>query len=454
MLGEKVKMPKTPMKEQDSKSRGKNFSEVALGYTEDEAVKEAARCIECGKCVAGCPVGINIPAFIHEIKEGNFEKAAEILKKDNVLPAVCGRVCPQESQCEKLCVLGFRDEPVAIGRLERFAAEYDKYGFEKLNSTGKKVAVVGSGPAGLTCASQLALKGHEVVIFEALHKPGGVLEYGIPPFRLPRNVLEKEIDYVKKLGVDIRLNSVVGLAPTCRELLDEYDAVFISTGAGLPYFMDLPGETLNGVYSANEFLIRINLMHAHEFPRYDTPVYVGMNVAVIGGGNVAMDCARCALRAGAKKVSIVYRRTKNEMPARQEEVHHAEEEGIEFMYLTNPVGYLGDGGRVKGVECVRMKLGEPDSSGRRSPAPVEGSNFKMPADTVVVAIGQGPNPLLLERFEGLELDSRGRIKVDEHQRTSISKVFAAGDIASRAATVISAMAGGKKAANAINDFLK
>ncbi|MFH1054924.1 MAG: NADPH-dependent glutamate synthase [Candidatus Altiarchaeota archaeon] len=446
-------MPKTPMREQNALERAKNFSEVALGYNPEEAVKEAKRCIECGKCIPGCPVGINIPKFIHEIKNSKFEKACEIIKEANSFPAICGRVCPQESQCEKCCVLGIKDQPVAIGRLERFAADYDMQDVKKTPSTGKKVAVIGAGPAGLTCAAQLALKGHDVTIFEALHKPGGVLQYGIPPFRLPRDELNREIEFAKKLGVKIECNCVVGLSPTVEEVLGKFDAVFIGSGAGLPYFMGLPGETLNAVYSANEFLIRINLMHANRFPEYDTPVQVGKTVAVVGGGNVAMDCARCALRSGAEKVMIVYRRTKTEMPARAEEIHHAEEEGVEFMYLMSPVAYHGKK-RVEEIECVRMELGEPDSSGRRKPVVVKDSNFRMPVETVVVAIGQGPNPLLLDRVRGLEFSKDSRVKVDENQKTTAKKIFAGGDISSADATVISAIGQGKVAAQKIDEFLK
>lgn len=448
------KMPKTPVKEQDASERSGNFSEVCLGYTREEAVLEAERCVECGKCVPGCPVGIDIPGFIHAIKEGDFGGACEIIKRDNMLPAVCGRVCPQENQCEKECVLGVNDEPVAIGRLERFAAEHDAGAAVDFEGGGKKVAVIGSGPAGLTCAAILAGRGHEATILEALHKPGGVLEYGIPSFRLPRDVLEKEIEYVKSRGVSIECNTVAGLSPTSSELLMGYDAVFISTGAGLPYFLGVAGENLSGVYSANEYLIRVNMMHAGRDGRYDTPIIKGRRVAVVGGGNVAMDCVRSALRLGADKAMIIYRRGMDELPARKEEVEHAVEEGIDFMILANPVRFIGREGKVDGIECVKMRLGEPDESGRRRPVPIEGSEHVVGVDVVVVAIGQGPNPLLLERFEGLELTERGRIKVDEKQMTSIKGVFAGGDISSNESTVIAAMGQGKRAAESINKYLK
>ena len=447
-------MPKVKAPEQNSRERSRNFSEVVLGYSREQAILEASRCIACGKCVPGCPVGIDIPRFIKLVKEDNPEKAIEVIKEQNNLPAICGRVCPQESQCEKLCVLGIRDQPVAIGRLERYAAEYDKTNPAKHKSGGLRVAVVGSGPAGLTAAADVAKMGYSVTVYESLHEPGGVLRYGIPNFRLPREILDKELDSIKKLGVKIECDTVIGLTKTFEELKNEFKAIFISTGAGLPHFLDVPGETLNGVYSANEFLIRANLMKAYRFPEYDTPIKVGENVAVVGAGNVAMDSARVALRLGAKKVSIVYRRSEEEMPARKEEIEHAREEGIEIMLLTLPVELTGESGWVKAMKCVKMELGEPDASGRRSPRELNGSDFVIPADTVVVAIGQGPNPLLLQRVPGLMLDKKGRIMVDDKGMTSIKGVFAGGDIVTGAATVISAMGAGKKIAKSIDDYLK
>jgi len=447
-------MPKTPMREQDPKKRGKNFSEVALGYTKEEAVKEAARCIACGKCVPGCPVGIKIPEFIKRIKEGKFAEACDVIKKDNCLPAVCGRVCPQETQCEKLCVIGIKDEPVAIGRLERFAAEYARGKKEKVESKGKKVAVVGAGPAGLSCAGELAKMGYSVTVFEALHSPGGVLAYGIPEFRLPKKIVAEEVDYLRAFGVEVKTNILVGKTITLAKLLGDYDAVFIGVGAGLPNFLNVPGENLMGVYSANEFLIRVNLMKAYDFPSHDTPIKIGKHVAVVGAGNVAMDSARSALRLGAEKVIIIYRRSRAEMPARAEEVHHAEEEGIEFKLLTNPVEILGKNGRVLGIKCVRMELGEPDESGRRRPKPVAGSEFVVDVDEVIVAIGQSPNPLLAQATPELKVDKHGCIVVDDKQMTSIPGVFSGGDITTGADTVISAMGAGKKAAKEIEKFLK
>lgn len=454
---------KVPMREQPPEERIKNFNEVPLGYTPEEAIQEAKRCLQCKDppCVKGCPVEIDIPGFIKAIAEGDFKRAIHILKEKNSLPAICGRVCPQEDQCEKLCTLGKLGEPVAIGRLERFAADWEaEQGDVEIPEipppTGKRVAVVGSGPAGLTVASDLAKMGHEVVIFEALHKPGGVLMYGIPEFRLPKRIVEREVDYVKKLGVKIITSFVVGKTKTVDELLQEYDAVFIGTGAGLPWFMGIPGENYNGIYSANEYLTRVNLMKAYLFPEYDTPVIRGERVAVIGGGNVAMDAARTALRLGAKKSMIIYRRSRKEMPARIEEIQRAEEEGVEFHFLTLPVRYHADeNGWVKEMECIRMKLGEPDSSGRRRPIPIEGSNFRIPVDVVVVAIGQSPNPLIPNTTPGLKIGKHGNVITDPLTgKTSRKGVFAGGDIATGAATVILAMGAARVAARAIDEYLR
>ena len=451
---------KTKMKEQDPKKRIKNFHEVALGYSLEDALKEASRCLQCkdSPCVRGCPVNIEIPAFIKLIKEGKFDDAIKKIKEKNNLPAICGRVCPQENQCEKFCVMGKKFEPVGIGRLERFAADWEiKKGIKnpkKTKSTGKKVAVVGSGPAGLTCAGDLVKLGHEVTIFESLHKPGGVLVYGIPEYRLPKKIVEIEIDYIKKLGAEIKTDFVIGKILSVEELLEEYDAVFIGTGAGLPRFLGIPGENLNGVYSANEFLTRVNLMKAYLFPEYDTPVKKGKRVAIIGAGNVAMDSARTALRLGAEKVYIVYRRSEKEMPARNEEIEHAKEEGVEFLLLANPTEIIGDENNwVKQMKCIKMKLGEPDESGRRRPIPIEGSEFPVDVDIVVIAIGQSPNPLVPEATKGLKIAKHGNIITDENGRTSLERVWAGGDIATGAATVIAAMGAGKKAAADIHKFL-
>ena len=454
---------RVPMREQPPEERIKNFNEVPLGYTPEEAIQEANRCLQCkdAPCVKGCPVEIDIPGFIKAIAEGDFKRAVHILKEKNSLPAICGRVCPQEDQCEKLCTLGKIGEPVAIGRLERFAADWEaEQGDIEIPEipppTGKRVAVVGSGPAGLTVASDLAKMGHEVVIFEALHKPGGVLMYGIPEFRLPKRIVEREVEYVKKLGVKIITSFVVGKTKTVDELLQEYDAVFIGTGAGLPWFMGIPGENYNGIYSANEYLTRVNLMKAYLFPEYDTPVIRGDRVAVIGGGNVAMDAARTALRLGAKKSMIIYRRSRKEMPARIEEIQRAEEEGVEFHFLTLPVRYHADeNGWVKEMECIRMRLGEPDSSGRRRPIPIEGSNFRIPVDVVVVAIGQSPNPLIPNTTPGLKIGKHGNVITDPLTgKTSRKGVFAGGDIATGAATVILAMGAARVAARAIDEYLR
>lgn len=459
---ERMKIPRQKMPEQDPKERGGNFDEVPYGYDSELAVTEATRCIQCKKpgCVSGCPVEIDIPGFIKLIAEKDFVAAARKIKEENALPAVCGRVCPQEDQCEVMCVLGKKGDPVAIGRLERFAADYERAQGEvsipKLPAaTGKKVAVVGSGPAGLTVAGELRLKGHDVTIYEALHKPGGVLVYGIPEFRLPKAIVQAEVDYLIKLGVKLETDMVVGKLLTVDELLEDFDAVFIGSGAGLPLFMGIDGENLNGIYSANEYLTRSNLMKAYRFPEYDTPVAVGKRVAVVGGGNVAMDSARTALRLGADKVFVIYRRSRTEMPARDEEIEHAEEEGIEFNLLTNPLRYIGDeNGWVREVECIRMELGEPDDSGRRRPVPVEGSEFRIEVDVVVVAIGNSPNPLIPDTTPNLKTQRWGNIEADEETgRTSREGVFAGGDIVTGAATVILAMGAGKKAARAMHKYL-
>jgi glutamate synthase (NADPH/NADH) small chain len=453
---------KIPMREQSALGRIHNFDEVPYGYTDEEAVAEAKRCLTCKKptCIGGCPVEIDIPGFIERIAEKDFQGAIRVMKKKNVLPAICGRVCPQEDQCEKVCVLSKKMEPVAIGRLERFIADWEaKHGImeipEKLPDSGKKVAVVGAGPAGLTVAGDLLKLGHDVTIFEALHKPGGVLIYGIPEFRLPKAIVMREVDFVTKMGAKLINSFVVGMTKTVDELLQDFDAVFIGTGAGLPWFMAIPGENLNGIYSANEYLTRSNLMKAYLFPKYDTPIVRGKNVAVIGGGNVAMDSARTALRLGAEKSMIIYRRSKKEMPARIEEIHHAEQEGIIFEFLTLPIKYHGEDGWVKEMECLRMELGEPDASGRRRPVPIKGSEFKIPVDTVVVAIGQSPNPLIPNTTPGLQVAKHGNIIADEKTgRTTKKGVFAGGDIVTGAATVILAMGAGRLAANSINKYLK
>ena len=461
-LSKQDRFKAVPIPKQPPEVRIHNFNEVALGYTEEQAIKEAERCLQCPEpqCVKGCPVGIDIPAFIKLLREGKFREAIRKIKEKNNLPAICGRVCPQETQCQMNCVLGKRGDPVSIGRLERFLADWEReHGVEipeKPPSTGKRVAVIGSGPAGLTAAADLARLGHEVVIFEALHEPGGVLMYGIPEFRLPKRIVQAEVDYVKKLGVTIKTNSVIGRLFTIPELLKDegFDAIFIGTGAGLPRFLRVPGENLCGIYSANEFLIRVNLMKGYMFPKWDTPIRVGRKVAVIGGGNVAMDAARCSLRLGAEEVHIVYRRSKAEMPARKEEVENAEEEGIIFDFLANPVAFHGDEyGWLKQMECVRMRLTEPDKSGRRRPVPIEGSNFFMDVDTVVIAIGQTPNPLIQQTTPGLAVSKRGTIIVDENMQTSIEGVYAGGDVVTGAATVISAMGAGKKAAGSIHRYL-
>ena len=447
----------TAMSDRPADVRIRDFGEVDIGLSTDEAFNEAARCLQCKRplCVRGCPVGIDIPAFIREVAEGNFPAAARALKEQNMLPAICGRVCPQETQCEGVCILGNRDAPIRIGAIERFVADWERANGPDLpevaKPTGRRVAVVGSGPAGLTAAAELARAGHAVTIFESLHEAGGVLTYGIPAFRLPKDVVKAEIDQVLALGARLKKNHVVGRSIGVDELLS-YDAVFLATGAGLPAFMGIPGENLNGVYSANEFLTRVNLMHAEAFPEFDTPVLHAARVAVIGGGNVAMDAARVARRLGAK-VFLIYRRGEEEMPARRAEVVHAKEEGIEFYTCANPVRILGDH-LVTGLECLKMALCGIDASGRRSPKPIEGSEFTLDVDMVIQAIGTSPNPLLVSLIPGLERGRKGNVIVDENGRTSIPHVYAAGDIVTGAATVIEAMGSAKKAAAAINAMLK
>jgi len=454
---------KTPMPEQAPAERIKNYDEVPRGYTAEQAMAEAKRCLECGRplCVDGCPVNINIPAFLKLVSEGDFRSAISLIKETNALPAVSGRVCPQEEQCEGKCALSKRYESVAIGRLERFVADWEAAQGpppipELPPPTGKKVAVVGSGPAGVTVAADLIRKGHHVTIFEALHEAGGVLVYGIPEFRLPKAIVRREVEYVCRLGVKLVKDFLVGAAETVDELLEEYDAVFLGTGAGLPWFLNVPGENFNGVYSANEYLTRANLMKAYRFPEYDTPIARGKRVATIGGGNVAMDSARTALRLGAEESVLVYRRSREEMPARKEEIHHAEQEGIRFELLTSPVAFHGDSnGWVKEIECLRNELGEPDASGRRRPVPIKDSNFRIPVDVVVLAIGQSPNPLIPKTTPDLKTGNNGVVIVDnETMKTSKEGVFAGGDVATGGATVILAMGQGKKAAKAIDEYLR
>lgn len=456
-----MSMTKVVMPEQDPNVRNKNFQEVALGYTKEMAMEEAKRCLNCKHkpCMTGCPVNVPIPGFIEKVAEGDFDAAYDIITSENALPAICGRVCPQENQCEGKCVRAIKGEAVAIGRLERFVADYHmanaKQTDTSMEKNGKKVAVVGSGPAGITCAGELIKKGYEVTVFEALHKAGGVLSYGIPEFRLPKDLVAKEIETVEKLGVDIQTNVIVGRSITIDELMEDgYQAVFVGSGAGLPRFLNIPGENLLGVYSANEFLTRVNLMKAYKFPEAPTPIKVGKKVAVVGAGNVAMDAARTAKRLGAEEVYIVYRRSEEELPARKEEVHHAKEEGIIFKLLNNPCAIHGEDGWVTGIEVIKQELGEPDESGRRSPKPVEGSNYIIDVDTVVIAIGQSPNPLIRQTTPGLDTQKWGGIIVDEDtMKTSKDGVYAGGDTVTGAATVILAMGAGKKAAKAIDEYL-
>lgn len=458
-MAKNMSLTKVPMPEQAPDVRNKNFKEVALGYTKEMAMEEATRCLNCKNkpCVNGCPVNVPIPEFIEKVAEGDFEAAYEVITSENALPAICGRVCPQENQCEGKCVRGIKGEPVGIGRMERFVADWHMAHAEEkainIEKNGKKVAVVGSGPAGITCAGELIKKGYDVTVFEALHKPGGVLSYGIPEFRLPKDLVAREIESVQKLGVDIETNVIVGRSITIDELMaDGYEAVFVGSGAGLPRFLNIPGENLLGVYSANEFLTRVNLMKGYEFPKMPTPVKVGKRVAVVGAGNVAMDAARTAKRLGAEEVYIVYRRSEEEAPARLEELHHAKEEGIIFRFLNNPAKVIGnENGWVSGLEVVKQELGEPDASGRRSPVPVEGSNYVIDVDTVVIAIGQSPNPLIRQTTPGLETQRWGGIIVEEEtMETSKPCVYAGGDTVTGAATVILAMGAGKKAAAAID----
>ncbi len=457
------KIPRQPMPEQKPEIRRRNFDEVPLGLSPEAAKLEAKRCLQCKKpaCVAGCPVGVDIPKFIYCIREGDFKQSIRSLWTRNSLPAVCGRVCPQESQCEGSCIVGKSGKPVAIGNLERFAADYERLQGTgelppKQKPTGKKVAVVGSGPSGLTVAGDLVLKGHDVTLFEAFHKPGGVLVYGIPEFRLPKDIVFSEVGFLEKLGVKLEVNAVVGRIVSVDELFEQgFDAVYLGVGAGLPQFLNIPGENLIGVLSANEYLTRTNLMKAYRYPEYDTPIPRGKDVVVFGAGNVAMDSARTAMRLGADRVRVVYRRSRQEMPARAAEIHHAEEEGIEFFLLTSPVRFLGnEKGRLIGVECLKMELGEPDESGRRRPVPIEGSEFQMDCDLAVVAVGAGANPLLTQTTEGLQLNKRGYIVADpETGKTTKKGVWAGGDIVTGSATVILAMGAGRKAADSIHKYL-
>lgn len=461
---ERMRIPRQHPIEQDAEARRRNFEEVSFGFDESLVSREMLRCIDCKEpqCVEGCPVGIDIPGFIKLIVEKDYLGAARKIKEKNYLPAITGRVCPQETQCEAVCPIGKKHQPVAIGKLERFVADYERLhnafnGFAVKDKKKERVAVVGSGPAGLTCAAELAKLGYNVTIFEALHAAGGVLRYGIPEFRLPKAILDSEIENVKKLGVEIITNFVIGRTATVDELMDEFgfDAVFLGTGAGTPTFLGIPGENLPGVFSASEFLTRVNFMSGYKFPEYDTPVKIGRRVAVIGGGNTAMDAVRTANRLGTEKSYLVYRRGRDEMPAREEEVQHAEQEGIEFHVLTNPVRIIpGNNKWVKGMECVRMELGEPDESGRRRPVVIPGSNFIMDVDTVILAIGQRPNPILQATTPGLDMSKRGTVVVDKYCRTSREGVFAGGDLSRGGATVILAMEDGQRSAAAIHDYLK
>jgi glutamate synthase (NADPH/NADH) small chain len=452
---------RNPMPEQPAEERVHNFAEVTYGYTPEMAVAEAIRCLQCARptCMQGCPVNIDIPRFLAHIANGEFQPAVDVIKQTNCLPAITGRVCPQETQCEGVCVLAKKYEPVAIGRLERFVADWEaKQGAllppPPAAPTGKKVAVVGAGPAGLTAAADLARLGCRVTVFEALHEAGGVLTYGIPEFRLPKGIVRREVEYVTSLGVEVQKDFVVGMAATVDELLEEYDAVFLGTGAGLPWFLGLPGENLGGVYSANEYLTRANLMKAYLFPKYDTPIAIGERVITIGGGNTAMDAARTALRLGAKESVIVYRRSRAELPARAEEVHHAEQEGVQFHFLTTPLAFHGRDGRVETLECLQNELGEPDASGRRKPVPIEGSNYHIPADVMIIAIGQSPSPIITKTTQ-LDLGKGGIVVVDQAtMKTSKKGVFAAGDIVTGGATVILAMGQAKIAAKAIDEYLR
>jgi glutamate synthase (NADPH/NADH) small chain len=458
----KVSPVKTPMREQPASERVRNNDEVPYGYSPEEAILEAQRCLMCKKpkCIAGCPVEIDIPGFIKFISENNFREGINLLKEKNILPAICGRVCPQEEQCEKECIVGVKNEPVAIGRLERFLADWEaEQGEAELpkipRSTGKKIVIVGAGPAGITVAADLVRMGHKVDMFEALHEPGGVLVYGIPEFRLPKKIVFREINYLERLGVKIYMDQVIGMIKSIDELLQEYDAVFLGTGAGLPWFLNVPGENLNGIYSANEYLTRANLMKAYLFPKYKTPIVRGKRVATVGGGNVAMDCARTALRLGAEKSFIIYRRSRTEMPARDEEIHHAEEEGVIFQNLSNPAAFHGDENNwVREAECIQMELGEPDESGRRRPVPIPDANFMVPVDVVVIAIGNSPNPLIPATTPDIETAKWGNIVTDpETGKTSKPGVFAGGDVATGAATVILAMGAGKIAARSIHEYV-
>ena len=461
----KNKTPRTPAPERSANERKKDFKEVSLGYSPAMAQLEASRCIQCKKpkCVLGCPVRVAIPEFIQQVAKGDFLEAARIVKESNALPAITGRVCPQEDQCEKHCIIGIKGEPLAIGKLERFVADYERLHqnletIETAPSTGKKIAIVGAGPAGLAAAGDLAKWGHEVVIFEALHKPGGVLFYGIPEFRLPKEILEAELEHLKRLGIKIQVNYVIGKIKTLDELMlqDGFNAIFIDTGAGLPYFLGIPGENLNGVYSANEFLTRINLMHAWEFPAFDTPIHPHKTFAVIGGGNTALDAARTALRLPTtEKVMLLYRRTRGELPARLEEVEHAEAEGIEFHYLLSPVEVKGHNGWVSEILCQKMKLGEPDASGRKQPQPIENSVHAIKSDAIIIALGSGVNPLIAKSSSDLKTDRHGHIELADPDinLTSRPGVFAGGDIVTGAATVISAMGAGKKAAEGIHKYV-